>query len=290
MSKAQIVRTTVADGRYYWKLLFNYDNTGNTGEIVDQLVYRKVTKANGKDFMSQKFNIDTGFTYDNQASASIQFEGVGEGSDKVEYNFHIETAYELQKTSETYTEIDETVEQTRKFTIGPNGKLKLYQLCYATDGVDLETTTVATEPQPDAIVKLKFAYVNRILGLEDILKQFAETFPERSNTEEWRSLRDRIVQSSALSGLTEFHSFVEALSEFVPKSSNVREWAAIRETCNEIEGAWPVENNKQLLFKKLLLRFSVTRPESENTREWAAIRNLSDKILAGMKEVNWGKK
>jgi hypothetical protein len=281
-----VVKTAIADGRYYWKLLYDLKNTGTLKETRK---YKKKHVVKGKEFLSQKFNVDTGFTYDNKVSASVEFEGLGEGSANVEYNFHIDTAYELVKTSQTYTDIEEEEEDTREFSTDQNGNLTIYQLCYSTDAVDLETNIFASQPRPDAIVKLKFSLVRQIVGLEDILYLFSHTFPERSNTVEWEKLRSSIVKSSSLGGLTQFHAFVEALNDFVPQRSNVREWVAIRETCNEIEGAWSVEHRKELLFKKLLYRFSVTRPESENTREWAAIRDLSDKILAGMKEINWGR-
>jgi hypothetical protein len=77
---------------------------------------------------------------------------------------------------------------------------------------------------------------------------------------------------------------VETLGGITPGSSNTVEWAAIRTTCAEVLAAWDT-TDKQLLFKKLLERFSVTHPGSENTVEWAAIRALSDNILAGLKEL-----
>jgi hypothetical protein len=281
---AEDVTTTVADGKYYWQLIFSYDNSANTKDLKQTYSYTKKKTVSSKDFLSNKFNVNTGFAYNNKTSVSVKFEGIGEGSSSVEYDFHIDTAYELQKTSETDQLIEEEDKETREYNIGAGGKLNLYQLCYTTDGVAIQADIFASQPQPDAIVKLKFSCHTSILGLEDILELFSHTFPGSSNVQEWTHIRDSIIQNITSPALTQFKQFVETLGGITPGSSNTVEWAAIRTTCAEILAAWNT-TDKQLLFKKLLERFSVTHPGSENTVEWAAIRTLSDNILAGLKEL-----
>jgi hypothetical protein len=275
----------IIDGRYFWQLVFNYDNTDNTGDITQKYSFKRVKTVNSRELLSNKFHVNTDFTYKSEASASLKFEGLGEGSANVEYTIHLDTAYELQKTSETSTTIEEESSETREYTVGPGGKLSLYQLHYTTDGVNVEADIFATTPQPDAIVKLKFRAMSRILGLQDILYLFSHTFPERSNKNEWERISSSIVRNSSQPAETQFRLFVETLSGIVPGSSNTREWAGIRNTCEEILSWWD-NTDKQLLFKKLISRFSVTVPESENQREWGKIRQLSDEILAGLKEVS----
>lgn len=276
----------IIDGKYYWKLIFDYDNTGNTEPYRTKYKYSKKKSVSSKEIMSQTFNAKFAFTYDNKSGVTLEFEGVGEGSSNVEYNIHIETAYELVKTSETNQAIEETFEEEREYTIGGGSVGTLYQLCYLTQGVVVETDTFVTDPRSDIFVKLKFSCHRHILGLEDILNIFSHTFPGSSNVREWTHIRDSIVQNTALPALSQFKLFVTTLGGITPESSNTIEWASIRQTCQEILKGWG-DTDKQLLFKKLLERFSVTRPGNENTEEWSAIRTLSDKILIGLKELPW---
>jgi hypothetical protein len=281
------VPQTIADGRYFWKLIFHYANTDNPGEIKTSYKYTKLKKVRSEEFLSHKFNISTAFTYNNKSSVTLQFEGLGDGSQNVEYNIHAETGYELQNTSETDTEINESVEETREYTIGGGGVLDLYQLCYETVGVSVETDTFSTEPLTDIIVKLKFACHKHILGLQEILDGFSHTRPRSENTEEWKEIRDSIVKNSALPELMKFKRLVETLGGIKPRSSNIAEWQAIRTTCQEILEAWD-QTDMQRLFNKLLQRFSITVPGSSNKEEWQAIRGTSDRILNGLKELSWG--
>jgi hypothetical protein len=276
--------TAVIEGRYYWQLVFNYDNSDNTGDITQTYKYKQIKTVSSRELILNTFKINSEFTYKSETSASVKFEGVGEGSASVEYTIHIDTAYELQKTSETNTTIMEESEKTRQYVIGPGGKLSLYQLHYVTEGVAVEADIFATAPQPDAIVKLKFRAFTRILGLADVLYLFSHTFPESSNKAEWERIRENIVRNSAAPADTQFKLFVGTLEGISPGSSNTREWAGIRSTCSEILLQWD-NTDKQLLFKKLVARFSSTVPERENTREWGKIRQLSDEILAGLKEL-----
>lgn len=113
---AEDIESVIAEGRYFWELVFSYDTGGNV-EIKHEYKVSRKHVVNYKQFMSTKFNITSGFIYDNKSSASIKFDGVGEGSDNVEFGFHIDTAYELERTSQTDETIDVETEETRDYTI-----------------------------------------------------------------------------------------------------------------------------------------------------------------------------
>lgn len=275
---------TVAEGTYHWELVFSFDNKDNPGTITDKTKIVKRRKVDYKEFLSNKLGVDAGFTYKNESSVSLKFEGVGEASDKMEFGFHLDLAYELVKTVEKNETIEETSEVERDFVVGPGGKLDLYRLTYITDGMVQKTDIVATEPGDDIKVKLKFKCVKRILGLRDILHLFSHTFPGSSNIEEWNTIRNSIVENSDRPQEEAFRNFVETLKTITPKTDNTVEWVEIRKTCTQILEAWGKED-KQILLSKLLTRFSTTKPTRHNTKEWEEIRRVSDEILGGVQSL-----
>jgi hypothetical protein len=287
--------TQVIDGKYYWELIFSYDNRDNPGTITRKVKRTTKTSVHSKALLKHKFHIDLGYKFESKASASLKFEGLGEGSASVSHEFHVKTAEDLERQSETDEKIDTEVTEEKEYVIGPRGMLNLYQLCYQTDGVTGRTETEATQPLPDQIVKLKFSCQRRILGLPEILEKFSHTDPGQANQPEWRAIRNSIIQNTNQPALTQFKCFVEQLNKTSPTVHNIPEWTEIRNTCTEILGSWEKrgdpdewgrgQTDKQLLFKKLLSRFSVTRPNLHNLNEWAEIRALSDKILTGLREL-----
>ena len=274
----------VAQGKYYWELVFHYDNRNNTGTITDSTKITRKKTVNSKEFLSEKFDVNTGFTYNNKSSVSLKFDGVGEASNETDFSFHLDLARELVETSETAQTIDEESEFERTYQVGPGGQLSLFRLCYISDGVLQKTETVSTEPLEDILIDLKFTCVKNILGLSDILTLFGNTRPTRENMREWETIRNSIVQYSDRSEEEAFRHFVETLKTIDPDRENEREWAAIRTTCSEILNDWGARD-KQLLFKKLLTRFSATDPDRENEEEWKKIRELSGQILAGLQPI-----
>ncbi|WP_355290996.1 hypothetical protein [Methylobacterium sp. EM32] len=275
--------TTIVDGRYFWQLVFDYDNTHNSGEIKHEYKTRQKRVITSRELISHRFSVNTGFSYGNKQSASVVFEGVVDVGASTEYKFHIETAYELQKTSETSETIETEHEETRTYVIGPHSKVSLYQLCYTTDGVQLATNIFVTNPKPDLNVKLKFSCIKYILGFDDILLQFSRTFPGSDNKVEWERIRESIMSHRSASQRDQFRAFVESLSGITPGRDNKVEWELIRKTCEEIKAEFETKD-MQVLFNKLLHRFSTTTPGSSNRVEWQAIRELSQRILAGMRQ------
>ncbi len=271
-------------GRYYWELIFSYDNSDNEGTLTDKTTVTKRTRVDSKSFMSNKFNVSSGFKYNNETSASVKYEGLGEASEKSSFSYHLDLAYELVKSSETATSVDTEVKTERSYTVGARSKLNMYRLCYECEGSSIATDIVATQPQDDVRVDLKFVCQKRILGLGDILNLFGHTFPGSSNTLEWASIRNDIVKNSDKDALTQFQAFVANLKTITPGDDNKNEWAAIRTTCQEIEDAWET-TDKQRLFIKLLTRFSNTNPARDNRDEWQRIRDLSNNIVTNTSQV-----
>lgn len=277
--------SVAVEGRYYWSLLFDYENPNSTGSIVrKQRITRKRT-VDSKYFMSHNFDVKTGFSFRNKSSASLKFDGVT-ASSETEWNFHLDLAYQLVKTVETAEKIEEESVLEEEYTIGPGGRLALYQLCYSSDGVSHTTDTTSTTPRDDVVVRLKFTCVKHILGLNDMLEQFSHTFPNSANKPEWENIRNSIVEYSDRTEEEAFRNFVETLRTVKPHRDNKPEWTAIRETCEEILHDWDARD-KQDLFNKLAYRFSVTKPNRDNKPEWQAIRDLADEIR-GMRRFSFG--
>ena len=275
--------SAVVPGRYFWELVFDYDNSKNTGDIERKVITEKTRKVRSKEFLSNTFNIHAGFTFKNESRASLTVEGIGEGSTQAEYGYHLELADELVKTTETAEEIDEKTVVEQMYTVTGGSHLSLYELVYVMSGAYQKTGVVSTTTRKEVLVNLKFKIAKRILGLPEILDLFSKTVPKSENTREWKSIRDTIVQSGDQTQEEAFLAFLEVLSGIAPEHANRQEWADIRATCDEITEAW--ESDKQLLFKKLLLRFSVTAPAADNQREWDAIRSLSNEILGELKQL-----
>jgi hypothetical protein len=275
--------TTIVDGRYFWQLVFDYDNTNNNGEFVHtyKTKYKKI--VNSRDIINRKFEIKTGFSYGAKQSASIKFEGLADVGGSVEYNFHVDTAYELQTTSEKAVTIEAEREDSRTYTIGPRSKVKIYQLWYNTDGVQVATDIFATDPKPDTIVKLRFSCIKHILGFDETAELFSRIFPGSDNRDEWMKIRETIVTNLSAPQDEQFKYFVECLGSISPGHDNIEEWSLIRKTCSEIKAEFETKDH-QVLFNKLLRRFSTTTPGSSNLDEWQQIRDLSKKILDGMKQ------
>src|SRR5690349_2049868 len=95
----------IVPGRYFWELLFSFENTGN-GPIVETRKVTRTRTVNSRQFLSNTFKISSGFSFKNKSSISLSFEGLADGSTESEYSFHVELADELVKTSETSTIIE----------------------------------------------------------------------------------------------------------------------------------------------------------------------------------------
>lgn len=276
--------TVVAGGRYFWELVFSLDNSSNTGSITRSTKIKRTKKISSKELLTNKFNINAAYTLNNKSSVSVKFDGLGDGSSSTDQSLHLEVANDIVRSTETGVEINEETEFEETFNIAGGGKLEIYRLCYAVDGGITKSDIIATQPKEDVVVNLRFTARKRILGLDEILDRFLNTFPGSSNVKEWEAIRNGIVRISDRSGEEAFRGFVEILSGITPGRENKLEWANIRQTCSEILSDFD-QRDKQDLFNKLLTRFLATVPGSSNKLEWANIRNDSKKILDSIRQI-----
>jgi hypothetical protein len=276
--------TINATGRYFWELVFSLDNSGNSGSITRSTKIRSERKTSFKELLTNKFNIQTAYTLNSKSSVSLKFDGLGDGSGSTDQSLHLEVANDIVRSTETGVETNEVAEFEEVFNIAGGGKLEVYRLCYATDGGIRKSDIIATQPKDDIFVNLRFTAQTRILGLNEILDRFLNTFPGSSNVVEWQNIRNGIVSISDRSSEEKFRGFVEILSGVTPGHENTVEWANIRQTCSEILADYD-SKDKQDLFKKLLTRFLVTVPGSSNTVEWARIRDVSSNVLNSTSQI-----
>lgn len=270
-------------GTYYWELIFQYDNSKNSGTIKDKYSLTTEKTVSSKTFISNKLNIDAGFKYNNKNSVSLNLDSYTAASE-VGYDIHVELADELITNFESSEDKVKKKTIEKEYIVGPHSFLTLYALCYQSDGVFKRTTIVSTDPIDTKIVELNFTYKKTILGLEEILDLFCQTFPGKANKDEWRAIRNSIVEKKDQTEEECFKCFVDILSKTTPSRDNKKEWEDIGTTCKQILSSWD-NTDKQLLLKKLLYRFEATKPGEDNKKEWEAIRTLSGEILKGLKQL-----
>jgi len=275
-------------GTYKWKLIFDYDNSGNSASINHKIEYSRTEKVSSRQFLKNTFKVNAAFDYKQEASAKVSLTKVGDASSTITATAHLDTAYELVQESETKTDIDQTHKESKDYTVGPKSRFTLYQLCYTMDGVDVATDTLASTngraPDPDVTVPLTFSCTTSVLGFPDIVDQLFKTVPGSSNVEEWARIRQNITLNRDASEEEAFYQLVTTLNSTVPGRDNKDEWARIRVACSHILDSW-ADTDKTLLLKVLLSQFADTRPSNDNKDEWEAIRNVSNAILTALREV-----
>ncbi|MGD1699350.1 hypothetical protein [Dapis sp. BLCC M229] len=273
-------------GRYYWELLFDIDNSNNNGIIDRTTEIKTVEKINTKDFYSQTLNVKAVFDFKNESSISLKLEEVGQVGKKMEFSIHLEAGMELTKTTENFQEKITEKTEIRKFSVGPKSKLTMYRLCYVASGIIVKSDIVASNPKDieDIHVNLTYSLATRLLGLPEMVDLLLEIRPGVDNIEEWKTIREELIRSTGASQDEIFRNLVTTCSKIEPDRDNRSEWENIRTTCSEILSAWD-KTETQLLFNKLLTRFSTTHPLEDNRDEWKRIREMSKSILDGMKQV-----
>lgn len=270
----------ICHGKYYWQLVFDYDNSNNSGSIDEEFVIKENKVVDKKEFLKKKLNIQHNYTFNSQTSFSIKYvESVLESNlnSTNTYNVHDAIAKEYETISDTNERHEYETIHKKKYTIGPHSKLQLYMLCYETDGATVKTGIVSTSPNKNYNIIIKFNVTMYILGLNELESRLMNTFPGIDNISEWRRIRDVIIQNSTKPDEQRFLELVKVMNQTHPGSSNRVEWNDIRGTCNEILQEWSTE--KQLLFIKLLKRLSTIHPSVDNKKEWGEIRSVVDNIL-----------
>ena len=269
--------TISVKGKYYWELVFNYDNSQNSGTLTEEIMIRETKEIDKKQFLKNVVKVSSGFSFKSTNGFSVNYMG-STANKQLEYGFHVEASYEFERQSETSEKYTYERIHKRIWNIGPNSKLRLYRLCYQMDGALIKSDIVSTSTDVEITVDINYQITKRLLGFTDIEHQLLNTRPGRDNKGEWDNIRNSIISASAYEDLTRFNKLVGTLSTITPSNDNKSEWASIRSTCGQILNEWNALDKQDLLIK-LLKQFSVTVPGSSNTAEWANIRNVSNTIL-----------
>lgn len=265
------------DGRYYWELLFSYDNSQNSGDIVEQFNYSKETTVDTENFRQSTIYRNEVWEQNGQFNVGITWNIIDISPD-VSYSYHLQASQELVETfrENVSTITSETRQQT--YTIGAGSKLDVYRLVYTTTGMTIKTDVFSTSPLPQSNVTIQYNVDETILGFNELAWTLINTYPGRDNKEEWDRVRDALVQNAHRDEIAQFSALVETLRTIYPRGSNQWEWEAIRATSNEIVADWDAYS-KQKLLNKLLTRLSSIYPGRDNRSEWEAIRYTTSNIL-----------
>jgi hypothetical protein len=263
-------------GKYYWQLLFHQKNDHDV-RFSGKYKFKTKSAINPNVFLSNVFGIETCYSYKGMLSISLRYDKESVPSSHG-YSLHNELAFELIERFGKSDFINRTRLAEAEYKIDTHGELSMYILCFESDGMLMYSQITNSEKHPVELIGLRFICTKRILGLEELLDVFVHTEPTETNLVEWGAIRDNIVRFSDLSDERRFRFFVETLSTICPQKHNIVEWERIRITCNEILNVW-AEPDKQVLLKKLLIRFSTTIPKEHNQLEWDQIRNMCNALL-----------
>ena len=274
--KSIVGRTTVT-GTYYWKLVFDYDNTTNTAPFAYTRTIEETKTFQTKTFVSEKFKLTSGYKLDAKSSVSLKFLSAS-ASGSLDYSYHSELAKELEQTYESTASSKVTEKHEYTWNIGAGSKSSVYQLMFTSPYASYSTPTYSSFPKPAEYVYIDCELNEEILGLEDMLDNvLLTTIPKSDNRGEWTTIRSNIVRYSAHDDHTRLYQLLSTLKTITPRHDNKGEWAAIRATCNEILSDWNTVNRNSL-YRQLLARFRDTNPLHDNKGEWAKIRAKATSI------------
>lgn len=178
--------------KYRWELVFDYDNSGNTGTITQEVSYTKSSSYNSKSFTqevsseakklasSHSVEVEAGFSW-GPVSASV----------KAGYSASKEVTTSLENTSKNEVEETSSYSETEKRTykIGANSKLCLYQRVYIGPGITVRESVLRTTPTP-----LKGEELEEVIPIEITLapKRFLKGIKVVTSTRAIDAPADRI--------------------------------------------------------------------------------------------------
>lgn len=268
-------------GRYFYELVFDYDNSKNKNTtIVEKHTYTISKDINFLNFLMGKFGVKSQYIYNNQYINSIKFISVEE-VEATNLTVHKQIATDLVNQQQKNSNITESSTLDREYKIGPGDQLSVYQLCYEMDGVLVKSDIFSSSLKPDLHVNLKFGGEQRILGLPELLDQLSTTSPVIHNIGEWQAIRDKIQTYNEKDSKLAFANVIDAFLATNPHR-NILEWNQIRQTSAEIKADFD-KSETQILFLKLLTRLSNIHPLEDNKLEWQAINALSYRLLKDIK-------
>jgi hypothetical protein len=269
------------DGIYYWELVFSYDNSNNSGSIVEEFSFKEETIIDTTSFRQTTVESNDVWELGGKHNFTMAWEVIS-ASSNINYSIHRDVSKQLVEKF-TVNEVKTTTEtRNRKYTIGPYSKLNLYRLVYKTKGMTIKTDIFSNTAPPDVKVTIRYTTKEDILGFNELSSRLSNTYPGRDNKVEWATIRNSIISNSHKENIDQFLNLLKTMRNISPGNHNKVEWANIRLTCNEIIADWD-NYTKQTLFNKLLNRLSTTHPGSSNLGEWDSVRKTSSDILTDLK-------
>jgi hypothetical protein len=275
----------IVPGHYYWRLLFNYDNTGNTQAINYKMTIAITKTFTTKNFVKETFSLTSGWKYNSTSSVNLKYKDIVGGSSSSSYEYHTEMARTLEESYEATASTSTTTTYEANFSVGAGCKLSAYQLIFTSSFGTYATPTVVTNPEAVSDITMEFGFTEEIMGLEGMLDDvLLHTIPGSQNRVEWEAIRNNIIANSIYDDHTRLYELIKLLSTITPGKANKAEWKAIQGICNSILNNWNTENRNKL-FRQLLQQFSITKPGKDNKAEWKRISDKADYILVNTTQI-----
>ncbi|KAI0696248.1 hypothetical protein BC835DRAFT_1543701 [Cytidiella melzeri] len=158
------------DGTVSWDLIFDYDNSTNSGTIRESVT---ITTTESIEFTAfeQTFNETIRKELEKEhvgTEVGASYEGI---SAKVDASIDIssEVSDTLQETTSTTfkSNYSKTTTYLRDITVGPYSKLALYQQRFQSPGINVLGSAVSTNPPPTQTVTIQYT-VRPIRFVKDI--------------------------------------------------------------------------------------------------------------------------
>jgi len=151
-SSTEII-TVPLEGVFYWKLVFDYDNSNNAGSITQTYRYRTIEKFRRSTFLEKTqeslhqtqnatlgLNINTTYSF---FSANVDYR-----YEEINDFFSTTVRAQVDASLENFSEIE------RRYEIGPHSKLALYQRYFVAPGITYACDAHSTTQGPDERVRI----------------------------------------------------------------------------------------------------------------------------------------
>ncbi|ODM87843.1 hypothetical protein Ocin01_18839 [Orchesella cincta] len=150
------------DGNHAWELLFDIDNSKNSGSVRRQFEVKTSVSCSfhkmRKDVLNSSVAVSAGLSY-GKVVEILKISVKGDMNHEVKYNYETMSESKLEyKTETTKTDV---------FEIGPNSRIKMYRLVFDGPGINYISDTISSTPHVIDPVNFKFV-VREVLFLEGI--------------------------------------------------------------------------------------------------------------------------
>ncbi|KAF5380138.1 hypothetical protein D9615_006302 [Tricholomella constricta] len=143
--------TIEVKAQFHWNLVFDYDNTGNTGSIVQEYkikmsgsytskTYMETVSSNTRKFAeSNEIELATGASY---GPVSANLKNTSHTSKEVTDMLQNTTSHQTEETEQW------SQEEKRSYTVGPHSRVCLYQRSFEAAGMYVKEDVFRTTPAP----------------------------------------------------------------------------------------------------------------------------------------------